>query len=156
MQARCARKGSTLALGIALIVAAPLLALSAGADEEELIAIDVLEAVQVEKLNAAGSDVLTSIGAARGALSRRDAIGARRHVMHARYLLGDLAKVSPSVRLHDNIDDALHELAAGNDKKAYHILREANYLPEICALVCPAEVQCEGGCVEGCFTEPDE
>lgn len=131
MQPSCARKGSALTLGIALIVAAPLLALSSGADEDELIAIDVLEAVQVEKLNAAGADVLTSIGAARGALSRRDAIAARRHVMHARYLLGDLAKVSPSVRLHDNIDDALHELAAGNDPDLLPIYEELDAVVEI-------------------------
>ena len=48
----------------------------------------------------------------------------------------------------------LRELAAGNDREAYRILRQTNFLPEICALICPAEVQCEGACVERCFTEP--
>ncbi len=36
---------------------------------------------------------------------------------------------------------------------AYETLREANVLPEMCAYVCPAEVQCEGGCVEHIFRE---
>lgn len=39
-------------------------------------------------------------------------------------------------------------LADGDDRRAYEILRRKNPLPEICAYVCPAEVQCEGGCVQ--------
>jgi NADPH-dependent glutamate synthase beta subunit-like oxidoreductase/2,4-dienoyl-CoA reductase-like NADH-dependent reductase (Old Yellow Enzyme family) len=39
-------------------------------------------------------------------------------------------------------------LADGEDRRAYEILRRKNPLPEICAYVCPAEVQCEGGCVQ--------
>ena len=36
---------------------------------------------------------------------------------------------------------------------AYDILRDANVLPEMCAYVCPSEVQCEGGCLEDIFRE---
>ncbi len=39
-------------------------------------------------------------------------------------------------------------LADGDDRRAYQILRRNNPLPEICAYVCPAEVQCEGACVQ--------
>ncbi len=36
---------------------------------------------------------------------------------------------------------------------AYRILRQANALPEMCAMVCPSDVQCEGGCLENIFCE---
>ncbi len=36
---------------------------------------------------------------------------------------------------------------------AYSVLRNANALPEMCALVCPSDVQCEGGCLENIFCE---
>jgi NADPH-dependent glutamate synthase beta subunit-like oxidoreductase/2,4-dienoyl-CoA reductase-like NADH-dependent reductase (Old Yellow Enzyme family) len=39
-------------------------------------------------------------------------------------------------------------IAAGEERRAYEILRRRNPLPEICAYVCPAEVQCEGHCVQ--------
>lgn len=42
----------------------------------------------------------------------------------------------------------IRAIADGNEKRAYEILREKNPLPEICAYVCPAEVQCEGSCVQ--------
>jgi NADPH-dependent glutamate synthase beta subunit-like oxidoreductase/2,4-dienoyl-CoA reductase-like NADH-dependent reductase (Old Yellow Enzyme family) len=38
-------------------------------------------------------------------------------------------------------------------QEAYDVLRRTNVLPEMCAHVCPAEVQCEGGCIERIFTE---
>ncbi len=38
-------------------------------------------------------------------------------------------------------------------KTAYDVLRRSNVLPEMCAYVCPAEVQCEGGCLERIFAE---
>lgn len=38
-------------------------------------------------------------------------------------------------------------------RSAYMILRRSNALPEMCALVCPAEVQCEGACLECIFCE---
>jgi glutamate synthase (NADPH/NADH) small chain len=37
---------------------------------------------------------------------------------------------------------------AGDIKNAYTILRENNALPELCAYVCPSEVQCEQFCME--------
>lgn len=43
-------------------------------------------------------------------------------------------------------------LASGDIKASYAILREANSLPEMCAYVCPAEVQCQGSCVENAFS----
>jgi len=43
--------------------------------------------------------------------------------------------------------------AGGDIRRAYEVLRQRNVLPELCAMVCPAEVQCEGGCVERIFAE---
>jgi len=43
-------------------------------------------------------------------------------------------------------------LASGDIKRSYEILRQSNALPEICACVCPAEVQCEASCVENVFS----
>jgi len=36
----------------------------------------------------------------------------------------------------------------GDIEKAYSILSEKNVFPEMCALICPTEVQCEGACLE--------
>ncbi|MGM0486467.1 MAG: FAD-dependent oxidoreductase [Planctomycetota bacterium] len=38
--------------------------------------------------------------------------------------------------------------ADGDIATSYDVLRRQNVLPEMCAMICPAEVQCEGGCVE--------
>ena len=43
--------------------------------------------------------------------------------------------------------------AEGDSDRAYDILRASNCLPEMCAYVCPSEVQCEGGCIEAILTE---
>lgn len=43
--------------------------------------------------------------------------------------------------------------ADGDIPRAYDVLRTCNVLPEMCAHVCPAEVQCEGGCIERIFSE---
>jgi len=43
-------------------------------------------------------------------------------------------------------------LASGDIRGSYEILRQANSLPEMCAYVCPAEVQCQGSCVENVFS----
>lgn len=43
-------------------------------------------------------------------------------------------------------------LASGDIKKSYAILRQSNALPEMCAYVCPAEVQCQSHCVENIFS----
>jgi 2,4-dienoyl-CoA reductase (NADPH2) len=42
--------------------------------------------------------------------------------------------------------------ADGRIQDAYEVLRRSNALPEMCAMVCPTEEQCEGGCIEGIFT----
>ncbi len=47
-----------------------------------------------------------------------------------------------------NIPAFVGAVADGHDREAYRLLREANLLPEICAYVCPVEVQCEGHCVQ--------
>jgi len=52
-----------------------------------------------------------------------------------------------------NIPGFVTALADGDIRKSYEILRERNALPEMCAYVCPAEVQCQGACVENTFSE---
>jgi len=46
----------------------------------------------------------------------------------------------------------IRAFADGKITEAYAVLREANVLPEMCACVCPCEVQCEGGCLEKSFS----
>lgn len=48
-----------------------------------------------------------------------------------------------------DIPSFIHEVAAGDFKKAAVIIREQNMLPAICGRVCPQEVQCEGACLLG-------
>ncbi len=52
-----------------------------------------------------------------------------------------------------DIPGFIGKIAEGDDREAYRILRQANPLPEICAHVCPVEVQCEGGCIEHIFSD---
>ncbi len=52
---------------------------------------------------------------------------------------------------HVNIPGFIKAFAEGNISLAYKHLAESNLLPEICAYICPADVQCEGGCVEKIF-----
>lgn len=52
-----------------------------------------------------------------------------------------------------NVPEFLRAFADGDIPTAYDVLRRSNVLPEMCAHVCPAEVQCEGGCVERIFAE---
>lgn len=47
-----------------------------------------------------------------------------------------------------NVPGFLRAFANNDIRKSYEILREANALPEMCGRVCPAEVQCEGACIE--------
>ncbi len=46
----------------------------------------------------------------------------------------------------------IRAFADGNIAESYDVLRRSNVLPEMCGHVCPAEVQCEGGCLEQIFT----
>lgn len=52
-----------------------------------------------------------------------------------------------------DVPSFLRAFAANDIPAAYEVLRRSNVLPEMCACVCPSEVQCEGGCVERIFTE---
>lgn len=47
-----------------------------------------------------------------------------------------------------DIPGFISRIADGEDREAYRILRRSNPLPEICAHVCPVEVQCESACIE--------
>jgi NADPH-dependent glutamate synthase beta subunit-like oxidoreductase/2,4-dienoyl-CoA reductase-like NADH-dependent reductase (Old Yellow Enzyme family) len=49
---------------------------------------------------------------------------------------------------HVHVPEFIAAIADGNDRRAYDILRQDNPLPEICAYACPAEVQCEGACIQ--------
>ncbi len=53
---------------------------------------------------------------------------------------------------HINVPAFVTAFRDGRFREAYDSLREANALPELCACVCPSEVQCEGHCVESTFT----
>jgi NADPH-dependent glutamate synthase beta subunit-like oxidoreductase/2,4-dienoyl-CoA reductase-like NADH-dependent reductase (Old Yellow Enzyme family) len=52
---------------------------------------------------------------------------------------------------HVDVPAFIRAFAAGDIAAAYDVLRERNVLPEMCAYVCPSEVQCEGGCLEAIF-----
>ncbi len=51
-----------------------------------------------------------------------------------------------------DIPGFIRALADGDVKKSYEILRSRNLLPELCAYICPSEVQCEAHCIEKVFT----
>ena len=51
-----------------------------------------------------------------------------------------------------DIPGFVRALADGDIRRSYEILRERNALPELCALVCPVEIQCQGNCVENVFS----
>ncbi|MFH1759499.1 MAG: FAD-dependent oxidoreductase [bacterium] len=42
----------------------------------------------------------------------------------------------------------LKKFAQGDIRGAYAILKRNNILPELCAYICPSEVQCEGSCIQ--------
>lgn len=52
-----------------------------------------------------------------------------------------------------DIPGFIRALADGDIRRSYEILRDRNALPEICAHICPAEVQCQGHCVESTFSQ---
>jgi len=54
---------------------------------------------------------------------------------------------------HVNVPGFVTAFAESRFRDAYEVLRQSNVLPEMCAMVCPTEEQCEGGCVEGIFTK---
>jgi NADPH-dependent glutamate synthase beta subunit-like oxidoreductase len=52
---------------------------------------------------------------------------------------------------HVDVPAFIKAFADGDIETAYDVLRASNVLPEMCAYVCPSEVQCEGGCLENIF-----
>ncbi|MHB8902955.1 MAG: oxidoreductase, partial [Thermoguttaceae bacterium] len=52
-----------------------------------------------------------------------------------------------------DVPSFVRAFADGDISRAYEVLRQRNVLPEMCAYICPAEVQCEGGCLEQIFDE---
>jgi len=48
-----------------------------------------------------------------------------------------------------DIPGFIKEVAAGDFKKAFDILKYKNFLPAICGRVCPQETQCEAPCIVG-------
>ncbi|MBD3320341.1 MAG: FAD-binding protein [Chitinivibrionales bacterium] len=49
---------------------------------------------------------------------------------------------------HVHVPAFVKAFADDDIPRAYQILKDNNVLPELCAYVCPAEVQCEGNCIE--------
>lgn len=54
---------------------------------------------------------------------------------------------------HVDVPAFVKAFADGDIAESYRVLRKSNVLPEMCAYVCPSEVQCEGGCLEKIFCE---
>ncbi|OGV63457.1 MAG: hypothetical protein A2498_09185 [Lentisphaerae bacterium RIFOXYC12_FULL_60_16] len=54
---------------------------------------------------------------------------------------------------HVQVPAFIKAFADGDLATAYVILRARNALPEMCAMVCPSEVQCEGHCLEKLFCD---
>ncbi|MCK5850541.1 MAG: FAD-dependent oxidoreductase [Kiritimatiellae bacterium] len=52
---------------------------------------------------------------------------------------------------HIDVPAFIKAFADGDIRKSYNVLKASNVLPEMCAHICPAEVQCEGACVEDIF-----
>ena len=52
---------------------------------------------------------------------------------------------------HVDVPAFIKAFADGDIETSYNVLRASNVLPEMCAYVCPSEVQCEGGCLENVF-----
>ncbi len=54
---------------------------------------------------------------------------------------------------HVNVPRFVGHIAAGRFREAYETLRESNVLASVCGYVCPAETQCEAGCINQHYTE---
>ena len=65
----------------------------------------------------------------------------------------ELATCTAACPAHVDVPAFLRAFADERIQEAYDVLRRSNALPEMCACVCPAEVQCEGGCLERIFDE---
>lgn len=65
----------------------------------------------------------------------------------------EFATCTRSCPAHVDVPGFVRAFADGDVARAYDVLRDRNVLPEMCAYICPAEVQCEGGCLEKIFDE---
>jgi NADPH-dependent glutamate synthase beta subunit-like oxidoreductase/2,4-dienoyl-CoA reductase-like NADH-dependent reductase (Old Yellow Enzyme family) len=63
----------------------------------------------------------------------------------------EFATCTSNCPAHVDVPSFVRAFADGDIAKAYDVLRASNVLPEMCAYICPAEVQCEGGCLEQIF-----
>ncbi len=65
----------------------------------------------------------------------------------------EFAACTANCPAHVDVPGFIRAFAAADVQTAYDVLRRSNVLPEMCAYVCPSEVQCEGGCLERIFSE---
>jgi len=65
----------------------------------------------------------------------------------------ELATCTAHCPAHVDVPAFIRAFAEGDIGVAYDVLRRSNVLPEMCAFVCPSDVQCEGGCLERIFSE---
>ena len=65
----------------------------------------------------------------------------------------EFATCTSNCPAHVDVPSFVRAFADGDVARAYDVLRERNVLPEMCAYICPAEVQCEGGCLEQIFDQ---
>ena len=52
-----------------------------------------------------------------------------------------------------DIPGFVRALADGDIRRSYEVLRERNALPELCGCICPAEMHCQGHCIENVFSQ---
>jgi len=65
----------------------------------------------------------------------------------------EFATCTANCPAHVDVPAFIRAFADDEIAVAYDVLRRSNVLPEMCAYVCPSEVQCEGGCIERIFSE---
>jgi NADPH-dependent glutamate synthase beta subunit-like oxidoreductase/2,4-dienoyl-CoA reductase-like NADH-dependent reductase (Old Yellow Enzyme family) len=65
----------------------------------------------------------------------------------------EFATCTTNCPAHVDVPSFVRAFADGDVAHAYDVLRQRNVLPEMCAYICPAEVQCEGGCLERVFDQ---
>ncbi len=96
-----------------------VLSISAGAaEEDDLVAIDQLTDAQITVVSKTGTDVVARIDKARKLIADKNWAAARFEVGKARSELGKVRNVSPSARIHDKIEAALHSLRTSGKQQA--------------------------------------
>jgi len=116
-------------------------------------------------ITCSGCSQIMRDGTMTGCVVRDGAIYAQQYKLGRRYALDRLVEQARRCRdcefptctancpAHVDVPGFIRFFADGRIAEAYDVLRRSNVLPEMCACVCPAEVQCEGGCLEQIFTE---